>query len=47
VRLKLREPFTTFFTAAERGGNHPSDDLDLFGTGHDSTTLRYAHIRLK
>ena len=46
-RLALHEPLTTFFTATERGGNLPSDELDLFGTGRDPVTLRYAHIRLK
>ena len=47
VRMVLDEPFATFFTATERGGSRPSDDLDLFGTGDDPATLRYAHIRLR
>jgi hypothetical protein len=47
VKLGLKEPFTMFFTAAERGGNAPSDVLDLFGTGRDAQTLRYACIRLR
>ncbi len=47
VRLDLDEPFTTFFTATERGGSPASDVLDLFGTGEDPTTLRYARIRLQ
>ncbi len=47
VRLVLEVPFTTFFTATERGGSRPSDVLDLFGTGKDSATLRYARIRLR
>ena len=38
--LALHEPLTTFFTAAQRGGRIPSDDLDLFGTGRDPVTLR-------
>jgi hypothetical protein len=47
VRLALVEPFTTFFTATERGGSPASDVLDLFGTGRDPATLRYARIRLR
>lgn len=47
VRLALREPFTTFFTATERGGSRPSDLLDLFGVGQDARTLRYARVRLR
>lgn len=45
--LALREPFSTFFTAAERGGSAPSDRLDLFGVGGDARTLRYARVRLR
>jgi len=45
--LALQYPFTTFFTAAERGGSAPSKVLDLFGTGVDSSTLRYARIRFR
>lgn len=45
VRLGLREPFGTFFTATERGGSKPSDIIDLFGSGRDNT-LRYARIRI-
>ncbi len=47
LRLDLDEPFTTFFTATERGESPASDVLDLFGTGKDPTTLRYARIRLR
>ncbi len=35
-----------FFTAAERGGNRPSNMLDLFGIGADGATLRYARVRM-
>jgi hypothetical protein len=35
-----------FFTATERGGSPPSDQLDLLGTGPNPTTLRYARIHL-
>jgi hypothetical protein len=47
VPLGLREPFTTFFTATERGGSRPSDLLDLFGVAQDGQTLRYARVRLR
>jgi hypothetical protein len=42
--LNLKEPFSVFFTAAERGGSKPSWLLDLFGTGKSPTVLRYARI---
>jgi hypothetical protein len=47
VPLALREPFTTFFTATERGGSRPSELLDLFGVAQDGQTLRYARVRLR
>ena len=47
VRLDLDEPFTKLFTANERGGSPASDVLDLFGSGRNSNTLRYARIRLR
>jgi hypothetical protein len=47
VPLALREPFTIFFTATERGGSRPSDLLDLFGVAQDGQTLRYARARLR
>ena len=46
VRLDLKEPFLTFFTATERGGSPPSDRLDLFGVGRDPNILRSARVRL-
>jgi len=46
VTIPLKYPFTTFFTATERGGSSPSNTVDLFGTGHQRNTLRYARIRL-
>jgi hypothetical protein len=46
VRLALETPLTAFFTAAERGGSRPSNVLDLFGTGGDGSTLRYARVRV-
>jgi hypothetical protein len=47
ARLELAQPFTTFFTATERGGSRPGDRLDLFGVGGDPQTLRYARVRLR
>lgn len=45
--LALKEPFTTFFTATERGGSRPSVLLDLFGAGREGKSLRYARIRIR
>jgi hypothetical protein len=44
--IPLREPFTTFFTACERGGSAPAPVLDLFGVGRDGESLRYARVRV-
>ena len=44
--LALKTPFSTFFTASERGGSRPSNVLDLFGIGADGETLRYARVRV-
>jgi hypothetical protein len=46
IPLPLKTPFSTFFTAAERAGNRPSNVLDLFGVGADGETLRYARVRM-
>ena len=45
--LALKTPFSTFFTNTERGGNKPSNVLDLFGIGGDGETLRYARVRMR
>ncbi len=47
TRLDLAAPFTTFFTATNRGGSPRSDVLDLFGRDAGSNDLRYARIRLR
>jgi hypothetical protein len=47
VPLALKIPFSTFFTAVERGGNRPSNVIDLFGVGSDGETLRYARVRIR
>ena len=47
IRIPLKHPFTTFFTATERGGSLPSNTIDLFGSGRESGTLRYARVRLE
>ncbi|MGC8784233.1 MAG: hypothetical protein ACP5RN_07590 [Armatimonadota bacterium] len=44
--IPLREPFSVFFTACERGGNEPSRTLDLFGIAQDPKVLQYACIQL-
>jgi len=44
--IPLREPFSVFFTACERGGNKPSYTIDLFGTAQDAKELRYAGIQI-
>lgn len=48
VRLPLRQPFTSFFTATVRAGSPPSDRLELLGLQADAPhTIRYARIRLR
>ncbi|MEJ5253635.1 MAG: hypothetical protein HPY54_13380 [Chthonomonadetes bacterium] len=44
--IPLREPFTTFFTACERGGSRPSPTIDLFGIAQDGRVLRYACVQI-
>ncbi|MDA1190428.1 MAG: hypothetical protein O3A46_01950 [Candidatus Poribacteria bacterium] len=46
TELPLKQAFSTFFTAAERGGSKPSNTLDLFGVTNRGDTLQYARIRL-
>lgn len=45
--IPLRQPFSTFFTATERGGSKSSRLLDLYGIGHNGNPLRYARIQLE
>jgi len=47
IRIPLREPFTVFFTACERGGNKPSPLIDMFGIAQDGTVLRYACVQIE
>ncbi len=44
LRVKLRNPIPTFFTATVRAGCRPSTILDVYGSV--GTTMRYARIRL-
>ncbi|GIV16828.1 MAG: hypothetical protein KatS3mg022_2263 [Armatimonadota bacterium] len=44
--IPLREPFSVFFTACERGGSKPSRTVDLFGIAQEPTVLRYACVQL-
>jgi hypothetical protein len=47
VRVPLKKPFTSFFTATIRAGTSPSDTLDLLGTREGSgRTISYARIKL-
>ena len=46
TRIPLREPFTAFFTACERGGTKPSLLIDLLGIAQNGTVLRYACVRI-
>lgn len=46
IKLELRDPLRTFFTAAERGGSKPSDIIDLFGIASDPHMLRYARVKI-
>ena len=47
VRVGLKEPFTSFFTATVRAGTAPSNTLELLGTRAGSgTTISYARIEL-
>ena len=47
VRVPLKKPFTSFFTATIRAGTPPSNTLELLGTREGSgTTISYARIRL-
>jgi hypothetical protein len=46
VSILLASPLKRFFTASERMGTSPSDVIDLYGTGDDAASIRYAQLRL-
>lgn len=48
THIPLQQPFTTFFTACERGGSLPSPIVDLFGVtpNGQNNQLRYAQAHL-
>ena len=46
VKLDLEFPLARFFTASERMGSAPSDAIDLYGTGEDASTIRYAQLKI-
>ncbi len=47
VRVPLKRPFTSFFTATVRGGSPPSETVDLLGLQKGSqNTISYARVRL-
>jgi len=45
VKVPLKTPFTSFFTATPRAGSPPSAVLDILGEGGKTGTMRYARIR--
>jgi hypothetical protein len=47
VKLPLKFPLGTFFTATERLGTEPSDTIDLYGHGPEPLTIRYAQVKIK
>jgi hypothetical protein len=48
VKVPLKQPFTSFFTATERGGSPPSKTLDVLGQcPGEPLTMRCARIRLR
>jgi len=48
VRVGLKKPFTSFFTATVRAGTAPSNTLELLGTRAGSgTTISYARIEIR
>ena len=47
VRVPLKQPFSTFFTATVRAGSPPSRHLEMLGqAAGDAHTIRYARVRL-
>ena len=47
MKVPLKYPLTSFFTASTRAGCLPSKTLDLLGTrAGKSDTMSYARIRL-
>ena len=48
VRVPMKHPMTSFFTATPRAGSPPSDTLELLGTRvGGGSAISYARIRLK
>jgi hypothetical protein len=47
VRVPLKRPFTSYFTATVRGGSPPSELLEMLGQREGaSLTMSYARVRL-
>ncbi len=46
IRIPLRYPMNSYFTATVRGGSPPSKVLDLLGTRVGTRGINYARIRL-
>ncbi|MEE9461542.1 MAG: hypothetical protein V3V53_06910 [Bacteroidales bacterium] len=45
VKVALKRPFSSFFTATVRGGSEPSNIIDVLGVDGQHE-MRYAHIRI-
>gem|GEM_PF-241486 len=46
VSVPLKQPFTNFMTATERGGSPPSDTLEVLGEATDRPGISYARVAL-
>jgi hypothetical protein len=47
LRVPLKKPFTSYFTATVRGGSPPASTLEILGTRENSpTTIAYGRVRL-
>ncbi|HOX38146.1 MAG TPA: hypothetical protein PL033_09170 [Candidatus Brocadiia bacterium] len=46
VKLDMKFPLGSFFTATVRNGTMPSDTIDLYGHGPEPNTIRYAQIKV-
>lgn len=45
IKVELREPFSSFFTATVRAGCNPSDIVDILGKD-ERNMMRYARVRI-
>ncbi len=47
IKLPLKFPLASFFSATERLGTEPSNTLDLYGPGPEPNTIRYAQLKIR